>query len=134
MQSEIEKGNLPPYYSSGSPFVFICDNFERLYVPFPLSGQHKLWTLPKKIARRALPGLKKLPPLKELPRQRYAKPVSQENNEEDFFYQMTEDEMLQRAIAESAQGFQMSTPDQHLQQEMTEEEMLQFAIQQSLNM
>ena len=66
LTEEVKNGNLPPYYSSGSPYVLICDNFERLYVPFQLSGQHKIWNLPKKHAKKALPGLKKLPKLKKL--------------------------------------------------------------------
>merc|ERR1719373_1043182 len=58
VRKRISSGELPGYYASGSPFVFICDDFHRLYAPFQLSGQHKIWNLPKKIAKRALPGLK----------------------------------------------------------------------------
>ena len=61
LQERVEKEDLPAYYISYSPFVFICKNFERLLLPISRSGHHKIWHLEKDLAKRAERALREVP-------------------------------------------------------------------------
>ena len=61
LQERVEKQDLPAYYISYSPFVFICKNFERLLLPISRSGHHKIWHLEKDLAKRAERALREVP-------------------------------------------------------------------------
>lgn len=50
--------------ANGSDYFFLCENQQRLLMPFPMSGQHKLWRLDKKVAKDALLGLR---PCEQMP-------------------------------------------------------------------
>jgi hypothetical protein len=43
---------------NGSDYYFLCEKQQRLVMPFPMAGQHKLWKLDKKVAKNALLGLR----------------------------------------------------------------------------
>ncbi|KAK8814385.1 hypothetical protein WA158_008247 [Blastocystis sp. Blastoise] len=45
----------------GSPYVFLCQNYHRLMLPFKLSGQHKIWRLNSKDCKNAQKTLKEQP-------------------------------------------------------------------------
>ena len=61
LQERVEKQDLPAYYISYSPFVFICKNFERLLLPISRSGHHKIWHLEKDLVKRAERALREVP-------------------------------------------------------------------------
>jgi hypothetical protein len=62
LQKRVKKGDLPAYYVSFSPYVFICKGkFERLLLPIARSGNHKIWHIEKDLAKRAERALREVP-------------------------------------------------------------------------
>jgi hypothetical protein len=57
-QEKFAQLGVPAHRDSSSPFVFLCSKPRRLVLPFPHSGQHKIWPLPRRVAADAELGLK----------------------------------------------------------------------------
>ena len=76
LQERVEKQDLPAYYISYSPFVFICKNFERLLLPISRSGNHKIWHLEKDLAKRAERALRDVPKCRPLTSKETTKLIS----------------------------------------------------------
>jgi len=57
-----QKGLEVPTYSEGSDseFVFVCVSPQKLLVPMQMSGQHKIWKLPRNVFIPAQQQLKKI--------------------------------------------------------------------------
>jgi len=48
--------DIPYDEENNSEFVFLCTKPLRLVIPMAISGQHKLWKLPKELHKAAIEG------------------------------------------------------------------------------